>query len=50
MTLDSLIDNSGILLMKNAMKRGISKAAFYRFVETHHFEKAARGVYLVDAE
>ena len=29
MTLDSLIDNSGILLMKNAMKRGISKAAFY---------------------
>lgn len=46
MTLDSLIDKSGILLMKNAMKRGISKAAFYRFVETHHFEKVARGVYL----
>lgn len=46
MTLDSLIDNSGILLMKSAMKRGISKAAFYRFVETNHFEKAARGVYL----
>lgn len=40
------IDTSGMLLTKDAMRGGIKKDDFYRFVADNHFEKVAHGVYL----
>lgn len=40
------VDNSGMLLTKNAFQRGIKKNTFYRFVTKYHFEKISHGVYL----
>lgn len=40
------IDSSGMVLMNDAIRGGIQKDRFYRFVIDHHFEKVAHGVYL----
>ena len=40
------IDESGLLLTKEALRGGIKKDNFYRFVTDNHFEKVAQGVYL----
>ena len=42
----SFIDESGILLTKDAIQGGIKKDSFYRFVAENHFEKISHGVYL----
>lgn len=42
----SFIDESGILLTKDAIRGGIKKDSFYRFVAENHFEKIGHGVYL----
>ena len=43
--IDTLVDDSGILLTDTAVKAGITKTAFYSFVEANHYEKVAHGVY-----
>ena len=40
-----IVDDSGILLTKNAIEAGISKHALYNFIRDNGFEKAAHGVY-----
>ena len=40
------VDESGLLLTKEALRGGIKKDNFYRFVTDNHFEKVAQGVYL----
>lgn len=40
------VDESGLLLTKEALRGGIKKDNFYRFVADNHFEKVAQGVYL----
>lgn len=40
------IDESGLLLTQKAIRGGIKKDRFYRFVADNHFEKVAQGVYL----
>lgn len=44
-TPEEIVDDSGILLTKNAIKAGISKHALYNFIRNNGFEKAAHGVY-----
>lgn len=44
-TPEEIVDNSGILLTKNAIEAGISKHALYNFIRDNGFEKAAHGVY-----
>ena len=44
-TPEEIVDNSGILLTKNAIEAGISKHALYNFIRNNGFEKAAHGVY-----
>lgn len=44
-TPEEIVDNSGILLTKNAIEAGISKYALYNFIRDNGFEKAAHGVY-----
>ena len=44
-TPEELVDDSGILLTKNAIEAGISKHALYNFIRDNGFEKAAHGVY-----
>ena len=44
--IDNLVDDSGILLTDTAIKSGITKSALYSFIETHHYEKVAHGVYI----
>lgn len=44
-TPEEIIDDSGILLTKNAIEAGISKHALYNFIRDNGFEKAAHGVY-----
>lgn len=44
-TLEEIVDDSGILLTKNAIEAGISKHALYNFIRNNGFEKAAHGVY-----
>lgn len=44
-TLEEIVDDSGILLTKNAIEAGISKHALYNFIRDNGFEKAAHGVY-----
>lgn len=44
-TPEEIVDDSGILLMKNAIEAGISKHALYNFIRNNGFEKAAHGVY-----
>jgi len=45
-TIARFIDGSGLLLTKKALRSGIKKDTFYRFVADNHFEKVAQGVYL----
>ena len=45
MTPEEIVDDSGILLTKNAIEAGISKHALYNFIRNNGFEKAAHGVY-----
>ena len=44
-TPEEIVDDSGILLTKNAIDAGISKHALYNFIRNNGFEKAAHGVY-----
>lgn len=44
-TPEEIVDDSGILLTKNAIEAGISKHALYNFIRDNRFEKAAHGVY-----
>ena len=44
-TPEQIVDDSGILLTKNAIEAGISKHALYNFIRDNGFEKAAHGVY-----
>lgn len=44
-TSEEIVDDSGILLTKNAIEAGISKHALYNFIRDNGFEKAAHGVY-----
>ena len=44
-THEEIVDDSGILLTKNAIEAGISKHALYNFIRNNGFEKAAHGVY-----
>ena len=44
-TPEEIVDDSGILLTKNALEAGISKHALYNFIRDNGFEKAAHGVY-----
>ena len=44
-TPEEIVDDSGILLTKNAIEAGISKHALYNFIHDNGFEKAAHGVY-----
>lgn len=44
-TPEEIVDDSGILLTKNAIEVGISKHALYNFIRNNGFEKAAHGVY-----
>lgn len=44
-TLEEIVDDSGILLTKNAIESGISKHALYNFIRNNGFKKAAHGVY-----
>lgn len=44
-TPEEIVDNSGILLTKNAIEAGISKHVLYNFIRDNGFEKAAHGVY-----
>lgn len=44
-TPEEIVDDSGILLTKNAIEAGISKHALYNFIRDNEFEKAAHGVY-----
>lgn len=44
-TPEEIVDDSGILLTKNAIEAGISKHALYNFIRGNGFEKAAHGVY-----
>lgn len=44
-TPEEIVDDSGILLTKNAIEAGISKHALYNFMRNNGFEKAAHGVY-----
>lgn len=44
-TPEEIVDDSGILLTKNAIEAGILKHALYNFIRNNGFEKAAHGVY-----
>lgn len=44
-TPEEIVDDSGILLTKNAIEAGISKHVLYNFIRNNGFEKAAHGVY-----
>ena len=44
-TPEEIVDDSGILLTKNAIEAGISKHALYNFIRDNGFEKAAHGIY-----
>ena len=44
-TPEEIVDDSGILLTKNAIEAGISKHALYNFIRDNGFEKTAHGVY-----
>lgn len=44
-TPEEIVDDSGILLTKNAIEAGISRHALYNFIRNNGFEKAAHGVY-----
>lgn len=44
-TPEEIVDDSGILLTKNAIEAGISKHALYNFIRNNGFEKAAHSVY-----
>lgn len=44
-TPEEIVDDSGILLTKNAIEAGLSKHALYNFIRDNGFEKAAHGVY-----
>lgn len=44
-TPEEIVDDSGILLTKNAIEAGISKHALYNFIRNNGFEKAVHGVY-----
>ena len=45
-TIVQFIDESGLLLTKEAIRSGITKDTFYRFVTDNHFKRVAQGVYL----
>ena len=44
-TCESIVDQSGILLTRDAMEAGISKPVLYRFIRENGFEQVAHGVY-----
>lgn len=42
----NFVDESGLLLTNEAIKGGIKKDNFYRFIKANQFEKIAHGIYL----
>jgi predicted transcriptional regulator of viral defense system len=42
----NFVDDSGMLLTNTALKGGVRKDEFYRFIRMNHFEKIAHGIYL----
>lgn len=44
-TCESIVDQSGILLTRDAMEAGISKPVLYRFIRENGLEQVAHGVY-----
>ncbi len=43
--LKKIIDGSGLLLTKEAISKGISKHALYRYIQENNYEQVAHGVY-----
>ncbi len=44
-TINEYIDDSGILLIKNAMDAGFTKYALYNYIRDYDFVKVAHGIY-----
>ena len=44
-TIDKIVDDSGILLTKNAIEAGISKHRLYNYIDENRFEQVAHGIY-----
>jgi hypothetical protein len=42
---EELVDESGILLTKDAVREGISKYAFYNYIAENKFEQVGHGIY-----
>ena len=46
MSIENIVDESGILLAKDAIEAGIPKYILYRYIKEKKFEKVASGVYV----
>lgn len=46
MSIENIVDESGILLAKDAIEAGIPKHILYRYIKEKKFEKVAYGVYV----
>lgn len=46
MSIENIVDESGILLAKDAIEAGIPKYILYRYIKEKKFEKVAYGVYV----
>ena len=44
--IENIVDESGILLVKDAIEAGIPKYILYRYIKENKFEKVAYGVYV----
>ena len=45
MEIEKIVDQSGILLTKDAIDAGIAKQDLYRFIKKNKYEKVAQGIY-----
>lgn len=45
-TIEKLIDNTGLLLTREAIKQGVSKHSLYSFIQENNYEQVAHGVYV----
>lgn len=43
--IEKLIDDSGLLLTKNAIENKISKHNLYHYIQEHHYKQVAHGIY-----
>ena len=46
MSIENIVDESGILLAKDAIEAGVPKYILYRYIKEKKFEKVAYGVYV----